>query len=320
MQLYVTRALPIDVAAAAGGDIHITLFPHDRAPTREELLEGARAADGLVTLLSDAVDESLLAQLPRIRVVANVAVGLDNIDRAACARRSVQVTHTPEALTAATADLTWALILAAARRVVEGDKLVRAGRFHGWSPTMLLGKELSAATLGVFGFGRIGQAVARRARGFEMNVLFSNRSPVPEAVARATGAAPVSFDELIARSDVLSVHCPLTPETRHALAGPQLMRMKRGAIVVNTSRGPVIDEAALAAALEAGQLSAAGLDVYEREPEVHPALLGRDDVVLLPHLGSATWETRSRMATMAVVDAARVLRGERPLHPAPPPA
>jgi glyoxylate reductase len=307
MRLFVTRPLPLDAAAAAGPDIEVTVFPHDRAPTRAELLEGARGQGALVTLLSEKVDAALLDALPDLRVVANVAVGLDNIDLAACAARSVLVTHTPDVLTAATADLAWALILAVARRVLEGDALVRAGGFRGFSPTLLLGLELSGATLGLFGYGRIAQAVARRARAFEMDVLFTSRSPAPGAVA---------LDELLARADVLSIHCPLTPETRHAIGAPQLARMKKGALLVNTARGPVVDEAALADSLAAGHLGGAGLDVYEEEPRVHPALLGRSDVVLLPHLGSATLATRRRMASMAIGDAARVLRGLPPLFPA----
>ncbi len=305
MRLFVTRPLPLDPRALAGPAIDVAVFAHDRAPTRAELLEGARGAAGLVALLSDAVDGALLDALPGLRVVSNVAVGLDNIDVAACKARGVVVTHTPDALTAATADLTLALILAVARRVLEGDRLVRAGHFHGWSPTLLLGLELSGATLGLFGHGRIARAVEARARAFGMNVVFCSRSQ----------PGSVSLDELLERSDVLSIHCPLTPETRHAIGAPQLARMKPSAILVNTARGPVLDEAALGAALAAGRLAGAGLDVYEDEPRVHPSLLGRPDVVLLPHLGSATLVTRTRMARMAVSDAASVLLGKQPAHP-----
>ena len=317
MRLFVARQLPLDCAAAAGPGIEVEVFPHDRAPTRAELIAAAADADGLVTLLSEGVDEELLRAAPRLRAVANVAVGLDNIDQPACAARGVTVTHTPEVLTDATADLAFALILAVARRVVEGDKLVRAGSFKGFSPTLLLGKDLSRRTLGILGFGRIGQAVARRALGFGMDILYCNRSAVPSSVELALHASRVEVSELLERSDVLSIHCPLTDQTRHLLDRARLRLVRPGAIVVNTSRGPVIDEAALAEALAEGRLAGAGLDVYEREPLVHPALLGRDDVVLLPHLGSATEETRRRMSEMAVTDAARVLRGQEPLHRAP---
>jgi glyoxylate reductase len=316
MRLFVTRRLPVDVQAVVGPDVEVSVFPEDRAPTPAELIASARGSQGLVTLLSDAVDGLLLDALPGLRVVSNYAVGLDNVDLPACAARGVVVTHTPDVNQDATADLTWALILAAARRVAEGDRLVRAGAFTGWSPTMLLGMELRGATLGILGFGRIGQEVARRALGFRMQVLYSSRSPVPEQVRRALQAQPVPLDELVERADVLSVHCPLTPQTRHALDAARLSRMKPGAILVNTARGPIVDEAALAEALARGRPGAAALDVYEREPLVHEALLGRSDVVLLPHLGSATGHTRRRMAEIALGDAARVLRGQPPLCPA----
>jgi glyoxylate reductase len=316
MRLFVTRKLPVDVQAVVGPDVEVSVFPEDRAPTPAELIASARGAQGLVTLLSDAVDGPLLDALPGLRVVSNYAVGLDNVDLPACAARGVMVTHTPDVNHDATADLTWALILAAARRVVEGDRLVRAGGFTGWSPTMLLGKELRGATLGILGFGRIGQEVARRALGFGMQVLYTSRSPVPEQVRRALQAQPVPLDELVERADVLSVHCPLTPQTRHALDARRLALMKPDAILVNTARGPIVDEAALAEALARGRPGAAALDVYEREPLVHEALLGRSDVVLLPHLGSATGHTRRRMAEIALGDAARVLRGQPPLCPA----
>ena len=317
MRLFVARSLPIDAAAVAGAGIEVSVFPHDRAPSRDELVAAAREADGLVTLLSDAVDAALLEAAPRLRVVANVAVGLDNVDRAACAARGVAVCHTPDVVSAATADLTWALILAVARRLREGDRLVREGGFHGFSPTLLLGLELEGARLGVVGFGRIGQAVARRALGFGMEVVFASRSPVPLAVTGPLQARQASLDEVLQASDVISLHCPLTPQTHHLISAARLSRMKRGAILVNTSRGPIIEEAALAEALANGRPGGAGLDVYEHEPAVHPSLIGRGDVVLLPHVGSATQATRARMAEMAVSDAARVLRGLAPLHPAP---
>jgi glyoxylate reductase len=317
MKLFVTRRLSIDPAAVAGPGIEVEVFPQDRAPSRDELRDAARRSDGLVTLLSDAIDGELLDAAPGLRVVSNHAVGLDNVDLRACAARGVMVTHTPDVLTDATADLTWALILAVARRVVESDAFLRAGQFKVWSPTMLLGKELAGCTLGIVGFGRIGQAVARRSLGFGMRVVYQSRSPAPDAIERALQARRVSLDDLFSTSDVISIHCPLNEQTRHLVNAERLQRMKRDAILVNTARGPIVDEAALAQALEQHQLGGAGLDVFEREPEVHPALPGRKDVVLLPHLGSATAATRRRMAEMAVGDAARVLRGEQPLHPAP---
>lgn len=313
--VYVTRRLAVDPASVLGPDFDVRVWPGERAPTRDELLAEAKDAAGLVTLLSDPVDDGLLSRLPALKVVANYAVGYDNVDVKAAAARGIWVTNTPDVLTDATADLAFALLLAVARRVREGERLVREGRFHGWAPRMLLGKDLAGATIGIFGFGRIGQAMARRARGFGMKVIYTQRSRAPEAIERELAAEKVPFQELLERSDVISIHCPLTPETRHAFGRAELARMKRDAILINTGRGPVVDEAALFEALEAGHLFGAGLDVYEREPTVHPGLLRRDDVVLLPHLGSAGQDTRRVMAELALSDVARVLQGDRPRHP-----
>jgi len=302
-RLFVARKLSVDPRRLLGAEVDIDFWDDEMPPSREELLARVASADGLLALLTERVDAELLAAAPSLRVVANHAVGVDNVDVRACTARGVWVTNTPDAVTESTADLTWALILAVARRIGEGERLVRAGRFKAWAPTMLLGLELRGATLGIVGLGRIGEAVARRARGFGMHVLHT------------TSRGGVPLEELLARSDVVTLHCPLTAATRHLIDARRLAQMKRGALLVNTSRGPVVDEAALVASLEAGHLGGAGLDVYENEPSVHPGLLGREDVVLLPHLGSATHATRAQMATMALTDAARVLRGERPLHP-----
>jgi glyoxylate reductase len=302
-RLFVARRLSIDPRSVVGDEVELEVWDDELPPERAELLARIGRADGAVTLLTEKIDAEVLAAAPGLRVVANHAVGVDNVDVPACTARGVWVTNTPGAVTESTADLTWTLILSVARRVREGERLIREGRFRAWAPTMLLGLELRGATLGIVGLGRIGQAVARRAEGFGMRVLHtSSRGGVP-------------LDDLLARSDVVSLHCPLRAETRHLMDAKRLARMKRGAILINTSRGPVVDEEALVAALESGALGGAGLDVFENEPQVHPGLLGRDDVILLPHLGSATHATRAQMATMALTDAARVLRGERPLHP-----
>ena len=302
-RLFIARKLSLDPRHVLGAEVDIDLWDDEMPPPRSELLSRVAKADGLLSLLTERVDAELLDAAPSLRVVANHAVGVDNVDVRACTARGVWVTNTPDAVTEATADLTWALILAVARRVGEGERLVRAGRFRAWAPTMLLGLELRGATLGIVGLGRIGEAVARRARGFGMHVVHS------------TQRGGLSLEALLAQSDVVTLHCPLTPATRHLIDARRLAQMKRGALLINTSRGPVVDEAALAAALESGHLGGAGLDVYENEPQVHPGLIGREDVVLLPHLGSGTHTTRALMATMALNDAARVLRGERPLHP-----
>lgn len=311
MSFFVTRTLSIDPRPHAPG-VEIRVFGEPRPPTPDEIVRDAAGCTTLLTLVSDPIDGALLDALPSVRHVAQVAVGYDNVDVEACKSRGVLVTHTPDVLTDATADLTWALLLAVARRVREGEALVREGRFDGWAPTMLLGMELRGRTLGVFGFGRIGRAVAERARGFGMDVVYHSRSEVP-----GTDAEHVDFDELLARADVLSLHAPLDENTRGRFGAQELSRMKPGAILINTARGPLIDEAAIAGALDDGPLFGVGLDVYAREPEVHESLLGRDDVVLLPHLGSATEAARARMALTALTDAVRVHEGQPPLHPVP---
>ena len=298
-RVFVCRPLPVDPSGILGGE-DVLVFPEARPPSREEIIRDAAGAEALLTFLSDRVDGALLDALPTVRIVANFAVGYDNVDVEACAARRVWVTNTPDVLTEATADLAFALLLAVARRIREGDRLVRDGRFDGWSPTMLLGMELSGGTLGIYGRGRIGAAVERRAAAFGMEVIHCSRR------------SGVGKDELLARSDVISIHAPLTDETHHAFDDAAFARMKVGAILINTARGPIVDEAALARALEQGKLRGAGLDVYEREPKVDPALLARDDVVLLPHLGSATEHTRRRMAEIALLNVAAVLRGEDP--------
>ncbi len=264
------------------------------------LLQAARRSSALVTLLTDRVDRAVLEAGKGLRIVANVAVGVDNIDVATATRLGILVTNTPGVLTEATADLTWALILAVARQVVEGDALVRSGNFRGWDFDLLRGMELRGKTLGIVGAGRIGRAVARRARGFGMKVL---------AHSRSTG---VSLRRLLENSDVVSIHVPLTPETRHLIGSREFRLMKPSATLINTARGPIVDERALIAALRARRLAGAGLDVYEREPVVPPALRRLKNVVLLPHLGSATVETRRRMLDMAVANVKAALGGRRP--------
>jgi glyoxylate reductase len=303
LRLFVARKLSVDPRRIVGPEVDVDLWDDELPPPRAELLSRVSRADGLLALLTERVDEELLEAAPSLRVVANHAVGVDNVDVAACTARGVWVTNTPDAVTESTADLTWALLLAVARRVGEGERLLRAGRFKAWTPTLLLGLELRGATLGIVGLGRIGEAVARRARGFGMHVLHT------------TSRGGLPLEELLAQSDVVTLHCPLMPATRHLIDARRLAQMKRGAILINTARGPVVDEAALALALESGHLGGAGLDVFENEPLVHPGLIGREDVVLLPHLGSATHATREQMATMALTDAARVLRGEPPHYP-----
>jgi glyoxylate reductase len=273
--------------------------------------------DAMVVLLQTKVTADLLKTLPRLRVVANVAVGYDNVDVPACTARGVAVTNTPDVLTGATADIAWALLLAAARRVTEGDRFVRAGKFKRWEWTLLRGQDVHGKTLGIVGAGRIGQAVARRGLGFSMKILYAS----PERKAefeRETGARRVGLRSLLVGSDFVSIHVPLKAGTRHLIGRKELALMKPTAVLVNTARGPIVDEAALSAALTSGRLFAAGLDVYEREPDVHPGLIGLENVALLPHIGSATDETRRRMYETALRNLADVLGGRRPPHPVNP--
>lgn len=274
-------------------------------------------ADALLCLLTDRVDAALLERAPRLRVVANAVGGYDHVELEACAARAIVVTNTPDVLTEATADLTWALILATVRRLPQAECSLRAGEFHGWGFWDYLGGDLTGATLGIFGMGRIGRAVARRAGGFGMRVVYHSRSTIPADEETALGATRVSFDQLLAASDVLTLHAPATPNALPTFDRAALRRMKPGSYLVNTARGQLVDEAALAEVLRDGPLAGAGLDVYEREPAVEPALLELPNVVLLPHIGSATRDTRTRMAMLAARNAHAVLSGQPPLTPVP---
>jgi glyoxylate reductase len=269
-------------------------------------------------MVSDSIDRGVIDAAPMLKIVANVAVGYDNVDVAAAVERGVVVTNTPGVLDDATADLTLALLLATARRLVEGDRLVRSGRPWTWGMHFMLGSDLRGKRLGIVGLGGIGARVAERARAFGMEIAYHSRRPAPAEVAERLGAERTALEQLLASSDVVSLHCPLTPETRHLIGAAELERMKPGAILLNAARGPLVDEAALAAALAAGEIAAAGLDVYEHEPRVEPALLGLDNVVLAPHLGSATVETRTAMAELAARNAISVLGGQGPLTPVAP--
>jgi glyoxylate reductase len=274
-------------------------------------------AEALLCLLTDRVDAALLDRAPRLRIVANAVVGYEHVDRDACRARGIAVTNTPDVLTDATADLAMALILSAARGLPAAERSLRAGEFHGWGFWDYLGSDLGGKTLGIFGMGRIGQAVARRAAPFGMRVIYHSRTRLSADEEAAIGAEFVDFAGLIARSDVLSLHAPLTPQTRHAIDADALRRMRPGSFLVNTARGALVDEAALVEALRDGPLAGAGLDVYEREPVIHPGLLELPNVTLLPHVGSATRETRTRMAMLAARNVHAVLTGQPPLNPVP---
>ena len=337
-QIFITRQLPVPVLQRVGEVCDYRLGTDRGVLDRAALLAGVRAAEGLICLLTDKIDREVINAGAKLRVIANVAVGYNNIDVAAARERGIHVTNTPDVLTDATADLTWALILAVTRRVVEGDAFLRAGKFAGWDFEMLLGAGLTNKTLGVIGYGRIGRAVARRATGFGMSVVYCGRDDVafrddPQhnavMLARQTATGPlnqsarldglaarrVTFSQLLELSDVVTLHLPLAAATQHLLDRQAFARMKRTAYLINTARGPVVDEAALVEALEQGRIAGAGLDVYEREPEVNAPLLAMNNVVLLPHLGSATFETRTAMAMLAAENALDVLAGRAPRNP-----
>ena len=275
-------------------------------------------ADGVVCQLTDPLTADVLAAAPKLRVISQIAVGHDNIDVATATARRIVVTNTPGVLTEATADLCWALLLATARRLPAAEQFLRAGKWQRWDVDLLCGSDVHGRTLGLVGFGRIGQAVARRARGFGMRVLYASRSAAAPEVEQELRAIRVPLDALLKESDFVSLHVPLRPETRHMIGVEQLCLMKRGAFLLNTARGPVVDEAALVAALEEGLIGGAGLDVFEAEPRVHPGLLELPNVVLLPHVGSAVTSVRSLMCALAANDCVAVLTGERPKHPVNP--
>jgi glyoxylate reductase len=307
-KIAVTRWIPDEAVKLLAEAGEVVVSPADRPLTKDELHEFAAGASAVVGMLHDRLDGALAdAAGPGLKVVANVAVGYDNVDVPALAERGVVVTNTPGVLTDATADLAFGLLLAITRRLGEGERLLRSRTPWSFHLGFLLGSGLQGKTLGIVGLGEIGRAVAKRAEAFGMSIVYTGRSK------QDTDAEFVSLEELLARSDVVSLHCPLTPETRHLIDAAALRAMKPGAYLVNTTRGPVVDEPALADALEAGEIAGAALDVFEHEPDVEPRLLGRDDVVLSPHLGSATVETRTAMAVLAARNVAAVLAGRPPL-------
>ena len=311
----VTRRVPSSVVARLEERCTVDMYGGSAAIPGDELM--ARVADkqALMCLLTDRIDQAVLDAGPALRIVANIAVGFDNIDLAAARSRGVTVTNTPDVLTEATADFTWGLVLAVTRRIAEGERLLRRGAWEGWALDFMLGSDLRGKQLGIVGLGRIGRAVAARAGAFGMRVAYATLDAGAAAGAADAGWTRLSLDELLSSSDVVTFHVPLTPATRHLVDRRAILRMKRRAYLVNTSRGPVVDEAALAWALREGLLAGAALDVYEQEPRVHPDLLGLENVVLAPHLGSATVETRTAMADLAARNVLAVLSGSAPLTP-----
>jgi len=314
----VTKHLYSKAIDLFGDDVQLDYHVSRAGLSPEDLVARAAGKQGVVCQLTDKFTAEVFAALPDLRVLANVAVGYDNIDVAAATAHNVVVTNTPGVLTDTTADLAFALIMAAGRRLTESERFLRDGKWGEWYIDLLCGQDIHGATLGLLGMGRIGQETARRAGGFRMKVLYHNRTRLSEELEEYLGARYVSKAELLAESDFLSVHVPLSDETRHVIGAQELAAMKSTAVLVNTARGPVVDEAALADALANGTIAYAGLDVYEKEPQVHPKLLEVPNVVLAPHVGSATIATRTRMCVMAVENLLAGLRGDRPANPVNP--
>ena len=316
--ILISRMLPDGAVQLARSRARVDI--HDgRAPLpTPELMARLKGRQGLICLITDQIDDELLGGCPELRVVANIAVGFNNIDVEAATRRGVVVTNTPDVLTETTADFAWALLMATARRIVEADQYVRQGRFKLWEYMVLLGGDVHGKTLGIIGFGRIGRAVAQRALGFGIRVLYQDAVPADAATERGLNATRADLPTLLRESDFVSVHTPLVPETRHLIGADALKAMKKTAYLINASRGPVVDEPALVEALRDGWIAGAGLDVFEEEPAVHPGLLGLPNVVLAPHIASASHDTRLKMATLAVDNCLAVLEGKRPPTPVNP--
>lgn len=311
MKIFVTRKIPNAGLDLLKKEYDVEVNPENRVLRNEEIIEGVRGKDGLLCLLTDKIDKDVLLEEPNLKMVANYAVGFNNIDIKTATEKKIPVSNTPGILTDTTAELAWALILAVARRIAEDDRYTRAGKFSGWDPLLLLGMDLTKKTLAIIGAGRIGTAVGLKSRGFEMNVLYVDRTE-NNILEKKLGAKKVTLDEAIKKADVVSLHLPLIKDTRHMIGEKELQMMKETAILVNTSRGPVVDEQALIKALQKKWIFGAGLDVYENEPNVPLSLKKLDNVVLLPHVGSATFSTRSKMAVMAAENMIAGLKGNKP--------
>ena len=310
-KVYSTHQLFEEARKILDAECEVQYWTDSERPPREEVLRRVQDKEGLVCLLTEKVNEEFLRSAPKLRVVSNVAVGYDNIDVDACTKRGIAATNTPGVLDETTADFAWTLLMAVARRVAEGELLARSGNWKGWNLDQLCGADVWGKTLGIVGFGRIGRSVARRASGFQMKIIYTDAVRVSEEVEKSLNTEFRDMNSLLAESDFISLHVPLLPETRGLFDAPKLFRMKPTAFLINTSRGPVVDEAALVAALENNKIAGAALDVFENEPSIHPGLK-RQNVVLTPHLASASIETRTKMAVMAAKNIVAVFKGQRP--------
>lgn len=313
-KIFVTRRLPEGAMQVLHENFEVQCNSHDRVLTRQELLDGVKGKDGILPLLTDRIDDELLDDAgPQLKIVANYAVGYNNIDVPACTRRRIPATNTPGVLTDTTADLAMTLLLAVARKVVPADAYARAGKYQGWAPLLFVGTDVHHKTLGIMGFGRIGFALAKRAAGFEMNIIYHDAGRADPELEEKVGAQFVDKAALLAQADFVSIHVPLTPDTHHLISTPELEAMRTSAYLINTSRGEVVDEKALVKALQQGQIAGAGLDVFEFEPSIEKELTVMDNVVILPHIASASIETRTRMGLVAAENLISVLReGRKP--------
>lgn len=312
--VFVTRKLPGTGLDKLRSHCNVTVYPEDRNISKKELLSMIENQDAIISMLSDPIDPEVISAGNKLKVIANYAVGFNNINLEAANARNIAVVNTPDVLTDATADLAWTLLMSAARRIIEGDQMTRAGDFMGWAPELLLGVEVYGKTLGIIGAGRIGQAVAERAKGFAMKTLYHNRNRHSKEIEAKYQMEYVDLDTLLTEADFISLHCPLTPETKYLIDKEELAKMKSTAVIVNTSRGPVINEEALVKALQERTIYAAGLDVFEDEPALKPGLAELSNVVLAPHIASAGMETRDRMVEMVVHDVLAVLQRQRPAN------
>lgn len=310
-KVYVTRLIPDDGMKLLYDKCEVTVNPHDRVATRQELIDNIKGKDAMLCLLTDTIDAEIMDANPNVKIIANYAVGFNNIDVKAATQRGIPVSNTPGVLTDTTADMAWTLIMSTARRVVEGDKFTRAGKYKGWGPLLLVGQDVHHKTLGIIGFGRIGQTVAKRAAGFDMKILYYDVNKMPE-VAQKYNAEYRELDDLLRESDIISLHVDLNDSTRHLISEREFGLMKDTAYLINTARGPVVDENALVQALKNNRIAGAGLDVFENEPALAPGLAELDNVVIPPHIASATRETRGAMARIAAENVIAALEGRKP--------
>ncbi len=311
MKVFVTRKIPEPGIEILRKEFEIEVNPYDRVLPKEEIIKGLKGKDGLLCLLTDSIDADVINSEPKLKMISSYAVGYNNIDIKAATKRGIPVSNTPGVLTDATSDMAWALLFSVARRIVEADRFTRAGKFKGWGPMLMHGQDVTNKTLGVVGAGRIGTAFALKSKGFNMNVLYVDEKK-NETLEKEVNAKKVTFDELIKKSDFISLHVPLIPSTHHLIGEKELEMMKKNAVLINTSRGPVVDEQALVFALKEKQIFGAGLDVYEHEPEITEELKKLDNVIIQPHSASATIETRTKMAVMAAENMVAGLKGKVP--------